>query len=140
MVTIINSGLSKTPRFMDLLRFLVILSMKHNFYVRARHVPRIVNAIADALSRFHDTLFQAGSRIRTSGWSPPRRRAPPVPSRLLSWFSKGRGPPLCYLGIGMVNQLHLQFQGEAFPSILPYEQTFLSWPWLLKERITLSSG
>ena len=37
---------------MDLLRFLVLLSMKHIFFVRARHVPGVSNDIADALSRF----------------------------------------------------------------------------------------
>ena len=52
VVAIINSGHSKAPRIMDLLRFLVLLSMKHNFYIRAHHVPGIVNDIADALSRF----------------------------------------------------------------------------------------
>ena len=46
---------------MDLLRFLVLLSMKDNFYGRARHVPGIVNEIADALSRFQDTRFRAVS-------------------------------------------------------------------------------
>ena len=59
VVAIINSGYSKAPRIMNLLRFLVLLSMKHNFYVRARHVPGIVNEIADALSRFQDTRFRA---------------------------------------------------------------------------------
>ena len=59
VVAIINSGHSKAPRIMDLLRFLVLLSMKHNFYGRARHVPGIVNEIADALSRFQDTRFRA---------------------------------------------------------------------------------
>jgi len=44
---------------MDLLRFPVLLSMKHNFYVRARFVPGIVIEIADALSRFQDTRFRA---------------------------------------------------------------------------------
>ena len=51
VVAIINSGHSKVPRIMDLLRFLVLLSMKHNFFVRARHVPGVSNDIADALSR-----------------------------------------------------------------------------------------
>ena len=37
---------------MDLVRFLVLISMKHNFLVRARHVPGVHNEIADALSRF----------------------------------------------------------------------------------------
>ena len=61
VVAIINSGHSKAPRIMDLLCFLVLLSMKHNFYGRARHVPGIVNEIADALSRFQDTRFRAVS-------------------------------------------------------------------------------
>ena len=61
VVAIINSGHSKAPRIMDLLRFLVLLSMKDNFYGRARHVPGIVNEIADALSRFQDTRFRAVS-------------------------------------------------------------------------------
>jgi len=41
VVTIINSGHSKAPRIMDLLHFLVLLSMKHNFFIRARHFPGV---------------------------------------------------------------------------------------------------
>ena len=59
VVATINSRHSKAPHIMDLLCFLVLLSMKHNFYVRARHVPGIVNEIADALSQFQDTRFRA---------------------------------------------------------------------------------
>ena len=51
VVTIINSGHSKAPCIMDLVRFLVPISMKHNFLVRARHVPGVSNEIADTLSR-----------------------------------------------------------------------------------------
>ena len=58
VVAIINSGHSKFPRIMDLLRFLVLISMKHNFYVRARHIPGVSNEIADALSRFQDARFR----------------------------------------------------------------------------------
>ena len=61
VVAIINSGHSKAPRIMDLLRFLVLLSMKHNFFVRARHVPGVSNDIADALSRFQDERFRASA-------------------------------------------------------------------------------
>ena len=50
VVTIINSGHSKVPRIMDLLRFLTLTSMKHKFFVRARHIPGVANDIADALS------------------------------------------------------------------------------------------
>jgi len=57
-VAIINSGHSKAPRVMDLLRFLVLISMKHNFLVRARHVLGAKNKIADALFRFQVQRFR----------------------------------------------------------------------------------
>ena len=59
VVTIINSGHSKAPRIMVLLRALILLSMKHNFFVRACHVPGVHNDIADALSRFQVERFRA---------------------------------------------------------------------------------
>lgn len=61
VVAILNSGRSKAPRIMDLLRFLALLSMKHNFFVRARHVPGVSNEIADALSRFQVSRFRAAA-------------------------------------------------------------------------------
>ena len=70
---IINSGHSKATRLMELMRFLVLLSMKHNFFVRARHVPGVSNDIADALSGFQDERFRA---------SAPKAQKNPVPSRL----------------------------------------------------------
>ena len=74
VVAIINSSHSKVPRIMDLVRFLVFISMKHNFLVGACHVPGISNEIADALSRFKDKHFRE--------FAPMPTRAP-VPSRLL---------------------------------------------------------
>ena len=58
VVPIINLGHSKAPRIMDLVRLLVLLSMKHNFFVRAQHVPGVSNAIADPLSRFQVQRFR----------------------------------------------------------------------------------
>ena len=58
IVAIINSGYSKAPRVMDLVRFLALISMTHNFLVRARHVPGVNNEIADALSRFQVQQFR----------------------------------------------------------------------------------
>ena len=52
VVAIINSGHSKAPRVMDLVHFLVLISMKQNFLVKARHVHGAHNEIADALSHF----------------------------------------------------------------------------------------
>ena len=46
---------------MDLVRFLVLISMKHNFFVQAHHVPVVSNEIADALSGFQDARFQAAA-------------------------------------------------------------------------------
>ena len=59
LVAIINSGHSKAPLIMELVRNLVLLSMEHNFLVRARHVPGVSNKIADALSRFQKQRFWA---------------------------------------------------------------------------------
>ena len=44
---------------MELVRKLVLLSMQHNFLVRARHVPGASNEVADALSRFQMQRFRA---------------------------------------------------------------------------------
>ena len=73
VVAIINSGHSKAPRVMDLVRLLVLISMKHNFLVRARHVLGVSNAIADALSRFQVQCFRELA---------PQADQTPVPSRL----------------------------------------------------------
>jgi len=58
VVAIIKSDHSKAPRVMDLVHFLLLISMKHNFLVRARHVPGVNNEIADALSRFQVQRFR----------------------------------------------------------------------------------
>ena len=58
VVAIINSGHSKAPRVMDLVRFLVLISMKYNFLVWACHIPGTSNGIADALSCFQVQCFQ----------------------------------------------------------------------------------
>ena len=59
MVSIVNSGQSKAPLIMELVRKLVLLSMEHNFLVRAHHVPGVSNEITDALSRFQMQRFWA---------------------------------------------------------------------------------
>ena len=59
VVSIINSGHPKAPLIMELVRKLVLLSMEHNFLVRARHVPGLSNEIADVLSRFQMQRFWA---------------------------------------------------------------------------------
>jgi len=58
VVAIINSGHCRAPRVMDLIRFLLLISMKHNFLVWACHMPGVSNAIADALSGFQVQRFR----------------------------------------------------------------------------------
>ena len=67
VVAIINSGHSK-----DLPRFLVLLSMKHNFFVRAHHVPGVSNNITDTLSCFQDERFPQ--------WLPRHKKTPYHPA------------------------------------------------------------
>ena len=88
---IINSGHSKAPRVMVFLRFLVLISMKHNFLVRARHVPGAKNEIADALSRFQVQRFRELA---------PICRPQPLPS-------EGRSSYECKLGIIVEYQSYL---------------------------------
>ena len=46
---------------MDFLRALTLIFMKHNLFVRARHVPGVCNVIADALSRFQAAHFRVAA-------------------------------------------------------------------------------
>ena len=58
VVSIINTKRSKIPRMMDLLRHLTLLTLHHNIYICAVHIPGKHNAIADAISRFQYQRFQ----------------------------------------------------------------------------------
>jgi len=62
---------------MDLLRFLALLSMKHNFFIRDRHVRGVSNAIADSLSRFQVRRFRELAPLQPS---PPLHPAFPTDS------------------------------------------------------------
>ena len=57
VLEVINSGRSKVPRVMDLVRDLTLCTLQHNFYFRAVHVPGINNNIADCFSRFQMERF-----------------------------------------------------------------------------------
>ena len=67
VVTIINSGTSKEPESMALLRCLFFIAARNNLLITAVHLPGSSNQIADALSRnnlqFFSTIFpQANSQ------------------------------------------------------------------------------
>ena len=74
VVAIINSGHTKATRVMDLLSFLVLLSIKLDFFVRARHVPG--PCLTTSL------MFSAAFRTNVSGRRLPSHKKTPVPSRL----------------------------------------------------------
>ena len=57
VVAIVNTGTSKQPMAMHLLRTLFFLSAHYCFSVHAKHLPGSKNAAADALSRDHIPLF-----------------------------------------------------------------------------------
>ena len=56
-VAIINSKRSKSPRVMDLVGAITILTLVHNFTFTAKHIPGLDNSIADSLSRFQMDRF-----------------------------------------------------------------------------------
>ena len=58
VVSIINSKRSKSPRIMDLVRAITILTLEQNFSFTARHIPGLDNSIADSLSRFQMDRFR----------------------------------------------------------------------------------
>ena len=57
VVTIINSGTSKEPEAMALLRCLFFIAARNNLLITAAHLPGSLNQVADALSRNNLPLF-----------------------------------------------------------------------------------
>ena len=58
VVSIINTKRLKICRMMDLLRHLTLLTLHHNIYICAVHIPGKQNDIADAISRFQYQRFR----------------------------------------------------------------------------------
>jgi hypothetical protein len=58
VVGIINTKRSQIPRVMDLMRHLTLLTLQHNMYIRAVHIPGKNNDIADAISRSQFQRFR----------------------------------------------------------------------------------
>ena len=50
-VALVNSGYSKVPQLMHMLRYLFFIRATFNFSLRAVHVPGKDNILADAISR-----------------------------------------------------------------------------------------
>ena len=75
VVALVNSGYSKVPEIMDLLRSLFINRAHFQIDVMAVHVPWAENMLADAIScnNLHPLFLQVpgGSRKESSHPSPP---------------------------------------------------------------------
>ncbi len=57
VVAILNSGYSKDPVVMHLLRCLFFILARFTIFLRATHIPGVLNCCADALSRNNLSLF-----------------------------------------------------------------------------------
>ena len=49
---VVNAQTAKCPTIMSILRPLVLLLIKHNIHLRAKHVPGVENTLCDRISRF----------------------------------------------------------------------------------------
>ncbi len=59
VVAIVNSGSSREPEAMHLLRCLAFLEAKYSFYIFTTHIKGVLNTLADALSRDNRKLFHS---------------------------------------------------------------------------------
>ena len=102
-VSVVNSGYSRDPQMMQLLRSLFFIAAWHGITVRATHIPGRDNTLADAISRNRmDVFFQQAPQASTIpsavpealldllisqqlDWTSPTD--PDCSSALLSWFS-----------------------------------------------------
>ena len=69
-VAVVNSGYSKVPKLIHLLRWLFFIRAHFNFSVRVVYVPRVQNGWADAISRADCLIFLQRSRGLSAGVSP----------------------------------------------------------------------
>ena len=69
VVSIVNSKQSRIPRVMDLVWHLTLLTLRHNFYRRERHIEGKKNDIADSLPFSDGPLLQPGPRCWPSPMS-----------------------------------------------------------------------
>ena len=65
-VSVVNSGYSRDPQMMQLLRSLFFIAAWHGITVGATHIPGRDNTLADAISRNHmDVFFQQAPQAST---------------------------------------------------------------------------
>ena len=54
VATVLNSGKGRNTELQDAMREIAFIAAKHQFVIRARHIPGVTNRIPDWLSRWHE--------------------------------------------------------------------------------------
>ena len=62
VASVLNTGRSRDTQLQDALREVALIAAKHQFVIKARHIPGVQNRIPDWLSRWHEP--QARSDFR----------------------------------------------------------------------------
>lgn len=82
LVHILNKKSSKDKQVMNLVRYLVLLTLQNNIQVKALHIPGKVNTICDAISRFQWERLKKALPVHAA------RHPSPVPERFLHLFNR----------------------------------------------------
>jgi len=75
VVAVINKATSKHQQIMALVRPLVLACLQHNILFKARHIPGVLNVLADSLSRLQVQRFK-----ELAPWAKPS--PDPIPTQL----------------------------------------------------------
>ena len=106
VVHIINSGTSKDPLVMGLMRCLHFITAKFNLLLSATHIAGIENSLADALSRDNLSFFFTHH--------PPANHSPsPIPSALLDLLVHSRPDWMSASWSSMFNSIFSQHSQKA---------------------------
>ncbi len=106
VVHIVNSGTSKDPLVMGLMRCLHFITAKFNLLLSATHLAGIENSLADALSRDHLSFFFT--------YHPQANQFPsPIPSALLDLLVHSRPDWMSPSWSSMFNNIFSQHSQKA---------------------------
>ena len=70
VATVINTGASRDPQLQEALREMALIAARHQFVVKAKHIPGVENRIPDWLSRWGSmsSRKQFNQFIKDKGW------------------------------------------------------------------------
>ena len=120
VVAIIILSHSKTPLIMDLLRFLVLLSMKHN---------SSLSGLTTSLGSLTTSLIASPAfrtNVSVSGSQGTKKPHTILPSLMTLWQKRFRG---MQSGDWQDYQPYLWVRWNMFYSVLPFKQAYISGGW-----------